>query len=876
LFLSPKVPPDRAASLRAAAAIRSGYVRIVDSEEGAIHVLPAFTYDEVAALEARKCRIIGLPFAERLVRDPSALERVPALPLYDFILPTQTTIITSGLSTEVRMRSIMLARWMGATTSEEIPLAVAHGNDSLGGILVAARVSLHSKSKYQAALARQIPIVRPAFLEATWAAKERANIEMYALPALQGLGVCIDHRYMDLKQEYEKRLSDHGAVMEKLDRAEIVIVKDTTAPLYADAKTIGLLCATPLWLDRCFQVRKCVPISGELDVPGTRSSSLVSIYASLESFGSSATFESECNTSLIGCVLCLCYLPEGRDRNYAKFLAWRCSAWTTLDPLYRAITHVLFKTVDKVTIPVSVPVDDDRVNFLDIAWLEKCVREGRHVSEQSQAAWQQKVHYNPVCDPMHTSIIGRVGNVAGKQSAAAQINGQNKQALEKHVTNHGPQPNLPIADAPQQLLSSAASKRKVAHFPASTDTGVFAGLKLGVLCGSSQADMEHERAVIERICGHGAVAVSGTCEALAEVGVDFCTSISPCIPPAVVVPPSMQIVTLSWLNACVADRVKHPPTQFPHFQPCRGVLPIPEMAACALRLTAVEGSGAAAAGQRKRAHLEELVTALGARVVDGTAGWRDITHMVCVVPELLDVKHLEASRKRKKPIVKVQWLFDSYKMGAWQPESRYEVRHIPSLPADSPAKTDSTMIRQRTFTVLDAYNVFISPSALGADDRLPGKAEELGAEVHTLRSAEELKSALAPYLQSGSSHNAVVLVEKEEVASANCPLVGCISEVPESLRSIFVLPSWLVETFAQRRVLPLDAFAALPPTEVVEQAKRQKTGEAMYAWQSAASVRLTELAEDSRAHALQCKQQQKVSEGLRLADLRREAPTASR
>jgi len=49
----------------------------------------------------------------------------------------------------------------------------------------------------------------------------------------------------------------------------------------------------------------------------------------------------------------------------------------------------------------------------------------------------------------------------------------------------------------------------------------------------------------------------------------------------------------------------------------------------------------------------------------------------------------------------------------------------------------------------------------------------------------------------------------------------------------------------------------------------------MYAWQSAASTRLTELAEDSRLRALQVKQQQKLSEGIRLADLRREAPSAA-
>merc|ERR1711865_440239 len=118
-------------------------------------------------------------------------------------------------------------------------------------------------------------------------------------------------------------------------------------------------------------------------------------------------------------------------------------------------------------------------------------------------------------------------------------------------------------------------------------------------------------------------------------------------------------------------------------------------------------------------------------------------------------------------------------MGEW-----YGIKSPPAVP-DSPRAPASTPIaRQTSFEVLASYHVFISPMSLGSDDKLPCRAEELGAEVHTWRSAEELQTVLAAHgvLPSGGSAtlpegstggkepNIVVLVEKEEVSSAGCPL----------------------------------------------------------------------------------------------------------
>lgn len=880
LCLSPKIPPERAASLRELALARPRYARIVDTEEGSISVLPDFELEEISMLERRRCRIIGLPFAERLLRDPSSLEKVNALPLYDFILSSESTVCHSGLPAPVKLRCSVLAKWMGARISENMDFSL--------GLLVTCRVSLHPSSKYQEALARKVPIVRPAFLEAAWDAKERVNLEQHTLPALSGLGVCFDPRHADIIDKYRGKLAEHGAVMEPLNRAEVVIVKDVFAPLYEDARKIGILCAPPLWLDRCFQLRCCLPIRGELEVPSMQSAASVMPGTNLGAFGDAAAFQRECNGALLGCVLCLLYLAPGHDRNYAKALAWKCGAFTTLDPLDRAITHVLFKVTGTVSQNVSVPVDEDRISFLDIAWLEACVREKRRSPENAHA--QQLVNYNPVCDSSHAEVRGRSIN-----SAAASILGQPRShsMLEKRPSEATIGGRIPLADA-TPLKPATQINAKPIVCPATSEKGVFSKKTIGVFSAQTMEDVPKMQSLVEQLCSQGATVVKGSAEAVVEARPSACVCFDLFAPPQILLQSSLKLKTTSWVNACIADGIAYShTTSFPHFKPCLGALPIQDMSTCAIRLTAVGGAHDAVQSARKRALLEEVCTLLGARVVDPTAKWGEITHVVCVLPELVDMKMYESAHKKNKHMVTLKWLFDCYEMHARQPEKNYVIKAPRRIP-DSPGLTCNTPIaKQRNFAVLASHHIFISPSSLGSDEKLPRRAEELGAEVHTFRSAEELQTSLSSYGvsaaggESGGSgvdapegaaagSNVVVLVEKEEVDSSMSPLAAYIATLHSSHRGIFVLPSWLAETFSQRRSLPLEAFTALPaPEQDGQAAKRQRTGEAKYAWQAAASKSLTDLAEASRAEALQSKQQQKVSEGLRLGDLRREGTTQS-
>merc|ERR1712039_275689 len=111
---------------------------------------------------------------------------------------------------------------------------------------------------------------------------------------------------------------------------------------------------------------------------------------------------------------------------------------------------------------------------------------------------------------------------------------------------------------------------------------------------------------------------------------------------------------------------------------------------------------------------------------------------------------------------------------------------------------------------------------------------------------------------STSGRQAVVLIDTGEISES---VTAFLAGLSVELRSMFVLPSWLSEETLS--ALPSDKAEKMSP-------KRQRTGEATYAWQKPEQTRLEELAEDSRNRANQSKVQQKVNEGLRLAELRRE------
>jgi len=877
LYLSPRIPKLRAAVLQELILREPRLAWISDSEDGALHVLPDFELEELAALERRKKRVVGLPFVERFLKTPEVLNKVPALPLFDLIYNSPGAICCSGLAQDARIRCSALARWVGAKFAEDLGPEVS--------LLVTARVSLHPDSKYQAALKGRLPIVRSSYFEAMWQAKHEVKMEPHLLPTLAGLAICFEPG--EVKELCQRQAVAHGAVSTSLDKAEIVIVTDVSRTLYREARKIGLLAAPPLWLERCLQLRRCMPIAGELEVP----------QPGAVSSGSPAHVESNSGTTLMSCVLCLLYIEPGRQRDTAKALAWRCGALSTLDPADKAITHVLFHALPNTLVYVSVPVDEDRVSFLDVSWLEACLSK----KARESAFTKQRVAYNPSCDTAHAAALGRSCSRGLGRTLSTTLDEAGTLKRRGSETGLIPimPPPQPVGGAVEPGLSADATAGGAVG-PADTvaattvkptvPTGVFAGLVLGLVGWPTFLEAE-EQALVQLICSHGGTAVhvlpvcSAPFRSVLSEKLDVCVCHGNGQPPFQASEwSSVALATAHWVQACVADTILHPRSSFPHFEPGRGPFPLSNMSECTVRITALDSSRES---HRQRARLEELIQALGAKVAQQTTRWSETTHVVCVLPALTDSRLAESARKRQIPLVSAQWLFACFNSSGRQPEEQYSVKVDGSQAADgrdyffNPESAEgatggvAALLTSFAATVLANHHICISTSALGSHPKLPQMADELGAaRVDTWRSVAELRALLEESTTKNPLGQMVALLDKEQVCGVDEELASFLDALNPESRSIFVLPSWLSETYSQRRRLPLDSFAALPAAGVETQTSPKKprleAPEALYAWQPAESKRLEQLSEEARAREMQSKAQQKVNEGLRLAELRRE------
>lgn len=409
--------------------------------------------------------------------------------------------------------------------------------------------------------------------------------------------------------------------------------------------------------------------------------------------------------------------------------------------------------------------------------------------------------------------------------------------------------------------------------------------------GDAQPQQQHA-SLVQTITAHGGVVLhgAGVLEAVMEARADFCVCRSYGAPQFSASrgrpPPRVALRSPLWVLACAKEGTRLPTTVYPHFEPGRGPLPLAEMGSCIVRITAVENTNE---GRLRRARLHELVEVLGARVASQQTKASQITHIVCDQPSMLEDKTVELSTRRKIPIVKAVWLFDCFAANAKAPEEKYLVASAdraaaPKVEACQPAEAQP----QRSFTsaVLESHHVLISPSALGSDGQLPQMAQELGATVQIWRSREELENALRPFgilpapqgeqLKDAEKRRSVLvaLLEKEEASSGPLePLMQLMQQ--EEQQGVFVQPAWLRETYSQRRLLPLDAFAALPRSADADAPAKKKPRleeeDAAYAWQSEASTKLQELSKDSREREMQTKAQERLTEGLRRADTLRRA-----
>lgn len=809
LHLSPRIPADQQAELRVLVSSKPQYACFAESEEKALLVLPDFQQEELAALEKRKRRVVGLPFVLRFLQDPGLLSKVPALPLYDLIYRCPGALCFSAMEPWQRTRSQTLAKWMGARCAQD----VASGTE----LLVAARVSIHPDSKYQEALARRIPIVKPSYLEAVWETKRLVDVQLHHLLPLAGLAICFDADCCGDSQG-PTTLKDgavaSGGQIVPFDKAEVVIVADTSRSLYKEARKRGQQVAPPKWLERCLQIRCALQISGDLEVP----------QPGAVSGSSPASMESNCTTMLERCVLCLLYLEAG-SREAARAWAWRCGAWTTLDPLDPAITHVLFNVLLDAAVVVSVPTDKE-IYFLDVSWLEACASGNKALETDFP---RQQVSYNPTCDTIYSTAMGNVREISRGLRRVRSTGAEDVADPSLTAALAGRPLSRASSDPPPVVPAPVADMEP--HISPPLSEGIFTGLVLGM--AGWPHDMEAQ--IVEQICTNGGSAAHGigsNINALMTGKPNMCLCWGNG-PPVFATPAQVPLVTVQWLQACIAEQTLHPSSAFPHFEPGKHPMPLSSMSKFVIRITGLQQDRKSS---RERWRLEELVQVLGAAVAQQNTRRSELTHIVCAEPSLLQSSFAELAAKRQIPLVSVQWLLDSFRLGSLQPDGKYGISGISGISSSSDVSASATGGPVACFTaVLAKCDILLSKTTLANTPDLHKMAKDLAAaSVEIWKTADELRNCL----QARREGQAIIVVDKDEAHRNGLESIAAnLSE-----RQSFVQPSWLSETYSQRRRLPVESFGVFVTEDVQEPRPAQG---ASYAWQPAEMKRLEEVSEQA-------------------------------
>ncbi|CAE7499925.1 unnamed protein product [Symbiodinium microadriaticum] len=1068
LYLSPRIPSDRAALL-AERLSADPKLRIVDSEDAALLVLPSFEFEELSALQKRGKRVVGLPLVERFLKDRSLMEKVMELPLFDLLYRSEKGLCFSAMAPEDRSRHQAFATWVGARVTDDI------GPDT--ELLVARKVSLRPDSKYQAALALRLPIVRPSYVKALWDEQQLVDKEPHFLPPLAGLAINFGPIQDQVSPELRKRAEASGAVITTLDKAEVVIVTDASKPIYQEGRRLGLLCAPPLWLERCLQIRCCLTIAGELEAVRTLKSSrflrfVGGLQEALSCFSplagppdlqhhtvklhiydlpGLAPILNTCLKGILG-IYRTGVQVHGREWSFSSNGIVECCPGGCAYPLYR-------ESVNLGTTSLS----EDEVKMLlhrfDSAWVASeyhCIR--RNCSDFSEALCvalgvaRPPRTFSCSCYPgkeaaRHADLKRAMAErkfVEGRRVAGAMRqensspvstrlpsllsspqSGESTTVLDLHKGGPPPPSSLQVAtrvllplgclqrtqdhDCDQagaeelgdvtRLQSHSNAPRKSSapsidsNCSYSSESDPAAQLKEGKRRGRSptvrlrrNSDWEvvraaaRMRAQMKAACAYfrkkkkedmpwpgsqdmrwmvpqAGVPLGGSIEAEVSTILHGCVLCLVYLPPGkerddaaesawrcgawttleakdpaithvlfdvvprVLVHVSMPVdealgvefVDVRWLDACVANgkradenhfarpRVAYNPTcdiaypaalQSDLSSSGRKVRRVessaaleevttkssqlveaasakpelrgqqPPLSGLTVRITALDDSKQSC---RERQRLQEMAHGLGATVADQRSRLGDITHFVCVVPDRLEAGLAEKARKRQIHIVAVHWLLDCNRHGIRQPEARYSVRDAAPLPTQSEPLLEDAVSKASpcvAATVLAKCDILVSPWALGVEPKLTQMAKELGAtSVRTWRTPAELRSLLQA---SSEGQTRAVVVEKDETRQGS--LEGCVEKWTPELRSIFVQPSWLSETYSQRRRLPLSSFTAFSGADDALSPLRVAP-EAAYAWQPAEMKRLQEAAAQADAQEAESKAQQRVSQGLRLADL---------
>lgn len=486
---------------------------------------------------------------------------------------------------------------------------------------------------------------------------------------------------------------------------------------------------------------------------------------------------------------------------------------------------MLFNVLLDAAVVVSVPTDKE-IYFLDVSWLEACASGNKALETDFP---RQQVSYNPTCDTIYSTAMGNVREIS-RGLRRVRSTGADDVADPSLTAALAGRPLSRAASDPPPVVPVAPVADIEPHISPPLSEGIFTGLVLGM------AGWPHDKEaqIVEQICSNGGSVAHEIGNALMAGKPNMCLCWGNG-PPVFATPAKVPLVTVQWLQACIAEQTLHPSSAFPHFEPGNHPMPLPSMSKFVIRITGLQQDRKSS---RERWRLEELVQVLGATVAQQNTRRSELTHIVCAEPSLLQSSFAELAAKRQIPLVSVQWLLDSFRLGSLQPEEKYGIsgNGINGISSSSDVSASATGGPVACFTaVLAKCDILLSKTTLANTPDLQKMAKDLAAaSVETWKTADELRNCL----QARREGQVVIVVDKDEAHRNGLESIAAnLSE-----RQSFVQPIWLSETYSQRRRLPVESFGVFVTEDVQEPRPAQG---ASYAWQPAEMKRLEEVSEQA-------------------------------
>jgi len=680
--------------------------------------------------------IVGVPFIKQFFRDPSVLQRLSPLkhPLFHFLIdPTRTICFADGTPEAVKQVLSKYARWMGSSVTLDL---------QANTYVIAEKASLNPESIYQKAILARADISSPQWLFDMWSTG-LAQAHQKLRP-LEGLKVCGDITH--------EKLKNTGAQISTLEYADLAIATSSSSHIVSRANALFLPIVHITWIEESIKAKVALPPT-DFPLP--------------EELGFAVSSSSFFESFIIDVSL----LPEDLLDQARVDINNGGGMWSMDGNAHEACCHLT---------TVLIPAQDTAETFIvppkHGTWLKKSIARGVPVLK---SGW------------LNACVAAK--KLLPWREYKANIN---------FATSEG-----------QRFLVSQKSEVSIAEsldFPptALSDNEKIFSHQVLAFCGAHLAD-EVAQFYKTKVEEFGGKFIYGDVVPLARE-IQFYVVADGMTPSRCKELENRQkrfykknVVSIHWLNLCCSTKVilQVPHPYLPMLQP--SVVPKSE----AEGIMKGYRFHFAHIWEKKydhnlkcffpeQIHVNQLAVASGARACKH-GKWDKVTHYIVLnVDDRARLQDkLEEAEKRNIPIVRYQWLVDSYKKGVQQDVNKYLVTAT-AMPKPS----------------LDFYR----------NENAQSEAEATQKKVfrnHIFRfspkSLLEMKCEIVTAVQDDGGE--VDLYHKVNVCPNGKILVhlACDGEYIKcdpDYKGVVINVKWLTESIKQRRLLPMSFFLQKEPS----------------------------------------------------------------